>query len=91
MSSKKNQSNKEDLVKRFVSGQVYKIINYELDKSYDLEILSRKGKWITILLDGVKKEVRAYRILRPQAESILIENFLPIYSYQNDEKEQDYE
>jgi very-short-patch-repair endonuclease len=50
-------------------------------KSCDLEILSRKDTWCTILLDGVKKEVRVYPVSNPLSESILMDGYSPVFSY----------
>lgn len=72
---------KEDSL--FVVGGVYRIINYEDDKTYDLTILSRKGKWLTILLNSKEMVVRANKVSNPISESILLDNYSPVYSYHN--------
>lgn len=72
---------KEDSL--FVVGGVYHIINYEDDKTYDLTILSRKGKWLTILLNSKEMVVRANKVSNPISESILLDNYSPVYSYHN--------
>ena len=68
---------KEDAL--FVVGGVYHIINYEDDKTYDLTILSRKGKWLTILLNSKEMVVRANKVSNPISESILLDNYSPVF------------
>ena len=89
MSSKKTYK-KEKSVKQFVPGQTFRIFNYEEDKSYELQILDRKGKWITLLIDGSLLEARAYQVSNPLSESILLDGYSPVFSYQSIQ-EQDYE
>ena len=67
--------------KRFSTGLKYRVINYTTDRPCDLEILSRKETWCTILLDGVKKEVRVYPVSNPLSESILMNGYSPVFSY----------
>ena len=67
--------------KRFFTGLKYRVINYTTDRPCDLEILSRKDTWCTILLDGVKKEVRVYPVSNPLSESILMDGYSPVFSY----------
>lgn len=88
--SSKNTYKKEKSVKQFVSGQTYRIVNYELDKSYNMQILSRNGNWVTILIDDNIIEARVYPVANPLSESILLDNYSPVFSYQSIQ-EQDYE
>ena len=67
----------------FVVGGVYRIINYETDKTYDLTVINRKDKWLTILLDSKELVVRANKVVNPVSESILLDNYSPVYSYHN--------
>ena len=84
--SKKNKE-KPCLIEKegsvFVVGGVYRITNYETDKVYDLTVLSRKDKWLTILLDSKELLVRANKVCNPVSESILLDNYSPVYSYHN--------
>ena len=74
-------SSKNKPKKVFESGFLYRIVNYKTDKHYTLEIKDRKGKWVTILLDGILKEVRVYPVTNPFSESILLDDYSPVYSY----------
>ena len=67
--------------KLFVAGSKYRVTNYITDRVSEVEILSRKETWCTILLDGVKKEVRVYPVSNPLSESILMDDYSPIFSY----------
>lgn len=85
MSSKKE---KEQILlekegSKFVVGGVYRITNYENDKVYDITVLKRKDKWLTILLDSKELVVRAHKVVNPVSESILLDNYSPVYSYHN--------
>lgn len=67
--------------KLFVAGSKYRVTNYITDRVSEVEILSRKDTWCTILLDGVKKEVRVYPVSNPLSESILMDGYSPVFSY----------
>lgn len=67
--------------KLFVAGSKYRVTNYITDRVSEVEILSRKETWCTILLDGVKKEVRVYPVSNPLSESILMDGYSPVFSY----------
>jgi hypothetical protein len=67
----------------FKVGTHYRTINYVTDKVCEIEIVGRKGSWLTIKLDGVEKNVRTYPVSNPYSESILMNDYSPVFSYQN--------
>lgn len=73
--------NKEKSRVVFSVGSIYRAVNYETDIPIDIEILHRKGKWLTILIEGKEMEVRAFPVVNPYSESILLDNYSPIFSY----------
>lgn len=76
-----SSENKEKSRVVFSVGSIYRAVNYETDISIDIEILHRKGKWLTILIEGKEMEVRAFPVVNPYSESILLDNYSPIFSY----------
>ena len=82
MSEENNNPKRERFVKHFEPGQIFRIVDYSSDKSYDMKIISRKGRWVTVLLDGVTMNVRVYPVSNPLSESILLDNYSPVFSYQ---------
>ena len=69
--------------KKFEVGDCYRVINYNTEKSYDVEIKERSEKWATILINNELKKVRLYPVSNPFSESILMDDFSPIFSYNN--------
>lgn len=89
--SKKGAYRKEKPVQLFEVGQEYKIFNYVSNKMCLLRILDRRDKWLLISLDGIEKEVRATPVSNPLSESILLDDYTPVFSYQKFKKEKDNE
>ena len=67
--------------KQFAVGDKFHIINYENDQHLDLEILSRNERWATVLLGDKQIQVRLYKVSNPFSESILLDGYSPVFSY----------
>lgn len=67
--------------KYFSIGSQYKIYDYEKDFSHILEIKGRKGNWLSIAIDGILSEARVYPVANPLSESILLDGYSPVFSY----------
>ncbi len=66
---------------QFSIGDKFRIIHYENDQYLDLEILSREDKWATVLIGDKQIQVRLYKVTNPFSESILLDGYSPVFSY----------
>ena len=66
---------------QFNVGEKYRIVDYENDHYLTLEILSRQEKWATVLLGEKEMQVRLYKVTNPLSESILLDGYSPVFSY----------
>ncbi len=67
--------------KKFIVGKEYRVMNYETDKCSNISVLEHKGTWVRINIEDRVREVRVYRVNYPPSESILLNGYSPIYSY----------
>ena len=72
--------------KEFSTGAVYRIFNYDENRMETITIVSRKDKWLTVTLNNKTFEVRATQVTNPYAESILIDGYCPVFSYEKEIK-----
>lgn len=73
-----------DYTKEFTPNSSYGIFNYQTDKMEVIKINSRKGVWVNVTLNNRTFDVRVTTITNPKAESLLIDNYCPVYSYQKE-------
>lgn len=66
---------------QFNVGDRYRIVNYEKDQYLDMEILTREDKWVTVQIGDKQVQARVYDVKNPFSESILLDGYSPVFSY----------
>lgn len=66
---------------RFKEGNSYRIVDYRTLKDYLLVVKKRKKNWLIVDIGGIEREVRVYPVTNPTSESILLNDYSPVFSY----------
>lgn len=72
---------------KFEVGGKFRIVDYSKDQYLDMEILTRKGNWVTVLIGNKQIQARVYEVKNPFSESILLDGYSPVFSYKQINKE----
>ena len=76
---------------KFEVGDKFRIVDYSKDQYGELEIVSRNGKWVTVLIGDKQIQARAYEVRNPFSESLLLEGYSPVFSYNSIKDEEDFD
>lgn len=68
---------------QFHPNTIYRIFNFSTSKFENIKIIDRDEKWVKVELNGKQKTVRVNQITNPKSESILIDDYSPIFAYEN--------
>ena len=74
---------------RFEVGSKFRIMDYDKDQYQELEILDRDGSWATVQIGDKQTQARIYDVKNPFSESILLDGYSPVFSYNSITEQED--